>query len=73
MSKVIKRIWENDKELCRLFLVVLCFSFLENSRFVPSDKYKKFSVVQSMGIFTLAGTDFCRSNRKQQREWKGDV
>lgn len=47
--------------------LLLRFPFLGNSRFMPSlIKDKIFSVVQSTGIFTLAGTVLCRSNRKER-------
>ena len=43
------------------------FSFHENSRFMPSGTIQEISVVQSVGAFALAGTIFCRSNRKQRK------
>ena len=42
------------------------FSFHENSRFMPSGTIQEISVVQSVGAFALAGTVFCRSNRKER-------
>ena len=46
-------------------MVVLCFSFPENSRFVQSNKIWDIFCGIIQWVFTLARMAFCRSNRKQ--------
>ena len=46
-------------------MALFCFPFPKNSRFVPSGENRKFLWYNSVDAFALAGTVFCRNNRKE--------
>ena len=48
-------------------MALFCLKKKKNSRFVPSgEEHKIFMVYNSVDAFALAGTVFCRSNRKRK-------